>query len=150
MEELRSNTEYFTRHAMLEEICMDISRWRKLCYQVVLVIDLNENISSDTMTDIFSSVVLTKAIAPHHCATHMMLMYQIETHPIYGIYTSITLQVSSGGSLPFLIIPFDHHLLWLKNKFDSVFGAKMDTLVPHTAQELNYQKPDTVKRFIEL
>ena len=26
----------------------------------------------------------------------------------------------------------------------------MDTLVPHTARRLNFQKPDTIKRFIEL
>ena len=72
------------------------------------------------------------------------------SHSIYGIYTSKTFKVSAGGYLPFVIIPSDHCLLWIKIEFDSAFGAKMDTLVPHTARRLNWQKPDTIKLFIEL
>ena len=109
------------------------------------MIDLNENITSDTVTDIFANVCLTEAITHCHCATGLVPMYQILSHPIDGIYTLITLQVSSRGYLPFGVIPSDHHLIWLKIYFDYTIGTKMDTLVPHTARMLNCQKPDTVK-----
>ena len=67
-----------------------------------------------------------------------------------GVYTSSTLQLSACGYLSFIIILSDYCLIWLKIEFDSVFGAKMDTLVPHTVWRFNFPKPDTIKLFIEL
>ena len=113
------------------------------------MIDLNEKITSDTIIDIFAHVSQTEAINHRHSATGLVPKYQKGSHPLYGIHTSITLQVSNGGYPPFGIIPSYHILLWLKIEFDSSFGAIMDTLVPHTARRLNCQKTDTVKRFIE-
>ena len=85
-----------------------------------------------------------------HHATGLVPTYQRGSYHIYGMYTSITLQVSGSGYLLFGIIPSDHHLLWLKIEFDSVFGVKMDTLVSHTARRVNFKKPDNIKRFIVL
>ena len=114
------------------------------------MIELNENITSDTVTEIFANVVLPEAINHRHSATGLVSMHQRRSNPIYGIYTLITLQISAGVYSPFWIIQPDHRLLWLKIEFYSEFGAKMYTLVPHTARRLNFQNPDTVKRFIEL
>ena len=112
------------------------------------MIELNEKITSDTVIEIFANIVLKEAINHRHRDIGLVTMYQIVSHPIDGIYTSITLQVSDERYPPFIIIPSDYLLRWLKINFDSTFGAKMDTLVPHTEQRLNFQKPDTVKRFI--
>ena len=75
------------------------------------MVDLNENITSDTVEEIFANVGLTEAITHHHRATGMVPTYQIVSHPIDGIYTLITLQISYGIYPPFGIIPSDHHLL---------------------------------------
>ena len=139
-----------TIQAILEDLCTDISQWREIGDQIFLMIELNKKIISETVTEVFSNVGLTEAITCRHRATGLVLTYQIGSHPIDVIYTSITFQVSSGGYLTFGIIPSYHHLLWLKIEFDSEFCAEMYTLVPHTARRLNCQKPDTVKRFIEL
>ena len=64
------------------------------------MIDLNENITSDTVTEIFANVGLTEAIAHRQCATGIVPKYQRGSHPIYVIYTSITLKVSAYGYLP--------------------------------------------------
>ena len=91
------------------------------------------------MIEIFENIGLTEAITFPHCATYMVPTQQRESHPIYSIYTSITLQVSDGGYLPFGIIPLDH-CPWIKIDLDYAFDAKMDTLVPHTACRLKCQK----------
>ena len=114
------------------------------------MIEINKKITSDTVIEIFANIVLTEAITHHHCATGMVPTHKRGSHTIDSIYTSINLQVSSDGYLQFVIIPSDHHLLWLKIEFNYVFGAKMDTLVPHITRKLNFPKPDTIKQFIEL
>ena len=93
------------------------------------MVDLNDNITSDTVEEIFSNVGLTEAITHHHRATGTVTMYQIVSHPIDGIYTLINIQISDGGYPPFGIIPSDHHLLWLE--------IELNTLVPHTMWRLN-------------
>ena len=135
---------------MLEDLCTYISQWRDLGDYIVLIVDLNEMITADTVTEIFANVGRAEAIFRRHCDTGLLPTYQRGSHPIDGIYTSINFQISSVVYLSFLIIPSYHCLLWLKSEFDSAFGAKMDTLVPHPACRLNCQKIDTVKCFIEL
>ena len=116
---------------------MDIAQWRKLRDYIVLMIDLDYNITSDTVTDIFVNLDLTGDNTHRNRATGLVTKYQIGSHPVDGIYTSSTLQVSADGSLPFAIIPSHNRLLWLKIEFGSAFGATMDTLVPHTTQRIN-------------
>ena len=103
--------------------------------------ELNEKITSDTVTEIFGNVDLKKAINRHYSASGLVPMHQRGSHPIYGIYTLSTIQVSAGPYLPFVIIPSDNHLIWFKIKFDSAFGATLDTLVPNTALRINFQNP---------
>ena len=76
---------------MIEDIFTDITQWPKLGDQLVLTIDPNENITSDTLTEIFVNLGLTEAITHHHCDTGLVTTYQILSHPIDGIYTSINL-----------------------------------------------------------
>ena len=84
---------------------MEIPQLRYLGNQILLIIDLNEKIISNTMTDIFANVGLTEAITHRHIATGLVPTYQIGSHPIDGIYTLSTLQVSSSGYLQFGISP---------------------------------------------
>ena len=105
------------------------------------MIGVNEKITADTVTEIFGNLCLTEVIDHCYSDTDLVTTYQIVSHHIDGIYTSITLQVSAGGYLRFGIISSDHRLLWLKIEFDSGFGATMDPLVPHTKRNLNFQKP---------
>ena len=75
------------------------------------MIELNEKITSDTVTDLFANVGLAEAITHRHSATGLVPTYQRLSHPIHDIYTSSTLQVSSSVYRPFRIIPSDHRLL---------------------------------------
>ena len=129
---------------MLEDLCTDIYQCHELGDQIVLMINLNQNITSDTVTYIFANVGLTEAINHRHLDTFLVTTYQRLSHLINGIYTSRTLQVLSLCYIPFGNIPSDHHLLWIKIELYSSFGAKMDTLVPHNARRLKIQKPDTI------
>ena len=97
---------------MLEYLCTYISQCRELGDQVVLMIDLNDNITSDTVTELFANVVLAEAITHCHRKIGLVTTYQRVSHPIDVIYTSSTLWVSSGGYLLFVIIPSYHRLLW--------------------------------------
>ena len=69
------------------------------------MIDLNENITSDTVIEIFATVGLTETITHSHCVTGLVPTYQSGSHPIYVIYKLSTLQVPAIGYLPFGIIP---------------------------------------------
>ena len=102
-----------------------------------MIIELNENITSETATEIFANVGLTETITHHYCDTGLVPTHKRGSHHIDGIYTSINIKFSAVGYIPFGTIPSDHHLLWLKIDFDSEFGTKMDTLVPHTVRRLN-------------
>ena len=119
---------------MLEDLCTDIAQCREVGDHIVLMIDLNKKITSDTVTDIFANIGLTEAITHRNRATGLVLTRQRGPQPIYGICNWITIQVSAGSYIPFVIIPSDHRLLWLKIDFDSSCEAKMDTLVPHTVR----------------
>ena len=99
---------------MLEDIFTDIAQWRELGDYIVLMIDLNKKITPDTMKAIFANVGLTGDISCRHSDTGLVTTYQRGSHPIYGIYTSITLQVSSTVYLTFGIILSYHCLLCLK------------------------------------
>ena len=135
-------------YTIIEDLWTYISQWRELGDQIVLTIELNCNITSDNVTEIFANIGLTETITHQHRATDLVPTYQSWSHPIYSIYTSSTLKVSSGGYIKSGIITSYHHLLWLKIELNFAFSTKMDTLVPHTARMLNFQKPNTLKRFV--
>ena len=43
---------------MLEDLCMNITKWCELGDHIYSMIDLNKNITSDTVTKIFANVGL--------------------------------------------------------------------------------------------
>ena len=47
---------------MLENLCMEISQWSKLGEQILLMIELNEKITSDPVTEIFANVGLRRLL----------------------------------------------------------------------------------------
>ena len=55
------------------------------------MIELNENITSVIVTEVFSYVGLAEAIINRHCDTGMVPMRKRESHPIYGIYITQSL-----------------------------------------------------------
>ena len=65
-----------TIQAILEDLCTDISQWCELGNHIFLMIDLNENITSETVTEIFENGGLTEAITHRHHATGLICMYQ--------------------------------------------------------------------------
>ena len=85
------------RQSILEYLFTAISKWRKLGDQIFLMIDLNEKITPDTVTEIFTKC------RPHGGYYSPPSWYRSGTNvpksitPNHGIYTLSTLQVSSGG-----------------------------------------------------
>ena len=101
---------------MIEYLCTDITQWRTLGYQILFMIEFNEKVTSDTVTELFASVGLPEAITHPHLATGLVPTYQRGSQPIDGIYNTRTINVSAGAYLQFGIIRSDHRLLWLKNR----------------------------------
>ena len=64
----RTKDDRFPRQSMIEYLCTDIAQWRNLGDQIVLMLYLNENITSDTLTEIFSNVGLMEATTPRTSA----------------------------------------------------------------------------------
>ena len=55
----------------------------------------------------------SKDLAPAH---------QLSSVPIDGIFVSSNVEISTGGYLPFEVVPSDYRALWIKVKIDLAFG----------------------------
>ena len=60
---------------MIDDLFTDISEWLDMGDQITLTFDYNENITSDTMTELFENLGLTEAITHRLHATGLVMMY---------------------------------------------------------------------------
>lgn len=135
------------RQAMLEDLCEHITKWRTTGYQMIVMMDLNEDITSTAIVHLFSQIGLKEAITTQNGPSGVEPTYNRGSYPIDGIYTSSTLVTTASGYLPFGEFPSDHRGLWLKVDFSSAFGAKMDPFIPPAVRRLNCDNPTWVKKF---
>ena len=92
---------------------------------IVLLMDVNENISHGEWHSTLSSLGLKEAITNKHKDSHGLVpTYQLGSELIDGIYISEVLKISSGGYFLFGVSLSDHRAVWIKLKVEDVFGYK--------------------------
>ena len=132
---------------MLEDLCNAIITYRAAGDQIVLMIELNKDITKDSVKQKFESIGLQECITEKHTATGMAPTYQQGSRPIDGIYLSPSLDISTGGYFPFKEVPTDHRFLWVKIEFEQCFGCNMPPLASIDSRRLKTDDPQCVKRF---
>ena len=110
---------------MVEDLCATITIYCDSGDQIILMIDLNENITSQNITDTFQQIGLREAITTKYGHTGTVPTYQRGQVPIDGIFLSPTLKISIGGYFPFHAFPTDHRFIWAKISFASCFGYRL-------------------------
>ena len=143
------NNNRTPRQALLDDLCAAISLYKESGDQIVLMMDANEDVTSNHIKNTFQAIGPKEAITDRHSDTPNIPTYQRGSTPIDGIFLSSTLQLKTGGYLPFGAFPTDHRFIWTKIKFSNAFGYKMPPLVPPDARRLKTIDPDCVKRFLE-
>ena len=135
------------RQAMMEDLAAAIQLFREAGDQIVLMIDLNEDVTKQQVKDTFENMGLKEAITDKHTHSGYVPTYQRGSNPIDGIYVSPTLQISTGGYFPFGAFPSDHRFLWVKIDFTSCFGYNMSPLISPAARRHKDDNPDCVRKF---
>ena len=137
------------RDAILEDLADFISTCYSNNDQIVLLMDCNEDVHSQTFQQWLNENRLTEIISHTHQGT-IPPTYHRGSKQIDGIFTSHTLQPLRCGFLPFGELPSDHRTLWIDFSFDNFFGYKMPKLVVPRARRLKTDDPRVTKKWIDL
>ena len=136
------------RTAMSEDLCNAIARWQESGDQIILMLDANEDVHSGAISLQLHQLGLREAISHQHQERGTAPTHNRGSHPIDGIFISPTLEISSGGYLPFSEFPSDHRLIWIEVPFSTAFGYEMPPLSSPAARRLKLQDPACVQKFI--
>ena len=134
---------------MLEELCAEIVKWQAENDLIIVLMDANEHVGNNYMTECFETLDLKEALLDKHREINgTQPTYQRGSDPIDGICIAANITVQAAGYLPFGEGPSDHRGIWVKVKEDSVFGYSMEKLTPPLARRLTLEDPRVVKRWI--
>ena len=143
--------ERHPRESMLQELCEAIKEWQEEGDRIILLMDANENVSNDHMTEIFDALGMKEVILDRHQESQdLQPTYHRGSEPIDGIFISNDIEVEAAGYLPFGESPSDHRGLWVKIKEESLFGYSMEKIPPITARRLTLDNPKVVTKWISI
>ena len=136
------------RQAFMEDIEAEITQWNANNENLVLMVDLNEDVTTDSVISFFSDLGLKEAVTDrhvHNCGVQPT--YQRGRSPIDGVYISQHLEIQAGGYLPFGDAPSDHRAVWITLDFESILGYDTYRPIRPQARRLKLNNPKVVKNF---
>lgn len=137
------------RDAMLDDLEANILQWIAAGELIILMIDMNEDTSSTRIQERLLRIGLYDPIVTKYRTTQGTAPTQQRgSTPIDGIFISRSLNMETGGYMPFKAAPTDHRPIWIDIKFQDVFGYSMKELVPPQMRRLKHEDPRVVKRWI--
>ena len=110
---------------MLEDLTTAITKWKAAGDHIIIGMDANEDVRQGTVHDMFAALGLLEAILDKHKDKSPPATQNRNTkrQPIDGIWVSSSLQISSGGYLPFVYAcTSDHLMLMIENQYSIEFG----------------------------
>ena len=119
---------------MIQDLCSDIQLWREAGDHIVLMMDANEDVTAEPLTEALQAVGLREVIIEAHSDSGIVPTYQRGSRPIDGIFLSPSLSITKGGYLPFGTAPTDHRPLWIQIKYEEALGYTMDPLSSPSAR----------------
>ena len=137
------------RLAMIEDLCAEVLRWMEEGDQILLGMDINDNVTLQSVRQPFRDIGLEEVITHRHQGP-VPSTYNRGLAPIDGIFASSTLQDVSCGYLAFGDgVPSDHRCLWIDIPYSIAFGHDIPPCVKPSARRLKCTDPRTVKQYLD-
>ena len=137
------------RQAILEDLTRFITECRQNNDQIIVMMDANEDVTSQQLQHWLQQNELTEAIASHR-QERAPATYHRGSKQIDGIFVSNTINPIASGFLPFGTFPSDHRAIWIEVSFDNMFGCKMERLTKPQARRLKCNDPKVCTKWKEL
>ena len=118
--------------------------------QIILMIDLNDNVTSSNAANRLTSLGLRESITRRHSDDTPLRTCNKGSRPIDGIFTSSTIQITKGGYLPFTHFPTDHRALWIDITMSNLCGSNMAPITLPQARRLKCNDPKTQEKWLQL
>ena len=131
------------RDVFFTDLFREVAKWRQAGDHIVIGVDLNSDISSNRIFNMFRKEGLVDILSLRHGrgpATCIRGSVQID-----GLFVTSALSQCRCGMLPFGA--FDHRPLWIDIPHDLAFGAKIDLSATPNCRRLRVDDPRTVTRF---
>ena len=138
------------RLQMLDDLGNEIQKWMEEGDQIILLIDLNEEVTSSPAARKLISLGLQECITNRHSEDMPPPTCIKGSKPIDGIFLSPTLHITKGGYLPFNHFPTDHRALWIDLDMDNLCGNTMAPILHPQARRLKCNDPTTQNKWIKL
>ncbi len=138
------------RMAFTEDLVEELISWMTNTNdQIVLLLDMNDDIRSSSVTTALQSAGLEELILHSH-GPNPPPTYNRGSHPIDAIFVSPTLLAARAGYLAFGDgIPADHRCLWLDIPFSVAFGHNLPPIVTAPARRLQCRDPRIVQAYLD-
>ena len=135
---------------MLDDLTTAIKLWMDSGDQIILMIDLNDDITNSRATTKLTSIGLRETITHRHSDESPFSTCNKGSRPIDGIFTSSTIHITKGGYLPFTQFPTDHRALWIDITMDNLCGSDMAPITLPQARRLKCNDPKTQNKWLTL
>lgn len=135
---------------MMEELCLQITKWMEEGDQIILMLDANDDVSNSYTMAHLDAIGLRECILERHYEkSGTDPTHKKGSHPIDGIWVSDSLQIEAGGYLAFGESPSDHRGLWIRVLESVAFGYNMKKVQPPQARRLTLDNPRVVKKWCD-
>ena len=130
------------RLKMLEDLSAAIETWMTGGNQIILMLDLNDDITNSAANDKLRSIDLIESISHRHDNQPVATCNQ-GTKAIDGIYVSRSILIQRGGYCPFNTFPSDHRAIWIDLTMSNICGNRMADVLHPQARRLKCNDPKT-------
>ena len=135
---------------MLNDLTSEINRWKRNREQVIIMMDCNEDVRSESFKKFLNDVGMKDIImarhgdkAPSTCIDGSL--------PIDGIFATAAINIVQGGYTSFADRVqgqrTDHHCLWVDISIQEVFGHKTPALIQFGGHRVKSSHPNIVNKF---
>ena len=138
------------RLKMLEDLTESITEWLANGDQIILMLDLNDDVTNSAANTKLRSIGLNECILQRHDEQQPYATCNRGTKAIDGIYVSNTITIERGGYCPFNTFPSDHRALWIDVTMSNLCGNKMAPVSHPHARRLKCNDPKVQNKWTKL
>jgi hypothetical protein len=127
-----------------------INLWKNTGHHIILGIDANEDVRSGSTKNFFRSLGMREIILHTHknSSPPATCDKNDNRQPIDGIFTTLEIDITAGGYLPFNNgCPSDHRVLWIDVPYKNVFGYSTPQIINPKPRRLNNNNPKLVEKY---
>jgi exonuclease III len=137
------------RQAFLEDFGQALTSWIEAGDRVIVAGDLNQDITSNAITQFFHNLHMTNMIFSRHSPAHAPSTYQRNSQQVSvdGIWCTENIQALNAGYLSWDESPGDHRVLWVDIPFSQLFGHSPPPVWRPQFRKLQLRDPNCVMKY---